>query len=62
MCPILEHLKAGEQLTISYELYITSPIKVTFHLAKVLDGTSTKVQPNIDSIQISTLNAWTKVS
>lgn len=62
MCPILEHLKTGEQLTISYELYVTSPVRARFHLSKVLDGTSTKVQPDINSIQISTLNTWTKVS
>lgn len=62
MCPILEHLKTGEQLTISYELYITSPIKVTFALTKILDGTSTTVRPNINLIQISDLNVWTKVS
>ena len=62
MCPILEHLKTGEQFTISYELYVTSPVNVRFHLNKVLDGTSTKVQPDINLIQISTLNAWTKVS
>lgn len=62
MCPILEHLKTGEHFTISYELYITSPMKVKFHLSKKLDGTSTKVQSNPDSIQISTLNTWTKIS
>ena len=62
MCPILEHLKTGEQFTISYELYVTSPVNIRFHLNKVLDGTSTKVQPDINLIQISTLNAWTKVS
>lgn len=62
MCPILEHLKTGEHFTISYELYVTSPVNVRFHLNKVLDGTSIKVQPDINLIQISTLNAWTKVS
>ena len=62
MCSVLEHLKTGEHLTISYELYITSPIRIRFHLIKTLNGTSTKVQPNIESVQVSTLNTWTKVS
>lgn len=60
MCPILENLNAGEYFTLSYELYVNSPVNVKFHISKRVNGTSSKAGPSI--FQVSTVNTWTKIS
>ena len=60
MCPILENLTEGEYFTISYELYISSPVAVAFSIAGRINGA---IKQNSSSrFQVSTINTWTKIS
>jgi hypothetical protein len=43
----LENLKEGEYFTISYELYISSPVNVKFMIGKRLNGTISKNETSL---------------